>query len=117
MTVPLTLVSSFIFFCHQWELEDKNVISRKNNDVELTVNEQIGRLQIILSGIASILLVNITAAVIIVLFDPSFSGDVKFKSRNYLQSQEKGMILLLWMQYANVANLPIELKGLVTGLQ
>ena len=100
------------------ELEDiLNIKQAEKDDIELTVNEQIRRVQIILSGIASILLVNITAAIIIVLFDPSFSGDVRFKSRNYLKNQEKGMIQLLWTLYACVVNLPIELKGVVTGLQ
>ena len=41
---------------------------RKRNDIELTIDEQNGRMQIILIGIASILLVNITAVVIVVSF-------------------------------------------------
>ena len=66
---------------------------RKKNDIELTIDEQNGRMQIILSGIASILLVNITAAVIIVSFHWSVFGDVKFKSIKYVQTQQKGTVL------------------------
>ena len=68
------------------DLEDiLNIKKAENDDVELTVNEQIRRVQIILSGIASILLVNITAVVIVVTFDASVFIDVKFKNRNDLQ--------------------------------
>ena len=70
------------------------MISKKDNDVELTVSEQIGRLQIILSGIASILLVNITAVVIIVTFDSSVFTDGKFKNKIDLQTRGKGNIFL-----------------------
>ena len=77
------------------ELEDIfNIKQAENDDVELTVNEQIRRVQIILSGIASILLVNITAVVIVVTFDASVFIDVKFKNKNDLQTRGKGNIFV-----------------------
>ena len=66
---------------------------RKRNDIELTIDEQNGRMQIILIGIASILLVNITAVVIVVSFHWSVFGDVKFKSINHLHTQKKGIVM------------------------
>ena len=78
------------------ELEDiLNIKQAENDDVELTVNEQIRRVQIILSGIASILLVNITAVVIVVTFDASVFIDVKFKDKNNFQTREKGNMFFL----------------------
>ena len=77
------------------DLEDiLNIKQAEKDDVELTVNEQISRVQIILSGIASILLVNITAVVIVVTFDASVFIDFKFKNKNDLQTREKGNIFV-----------------------
>ena len=77
------------------ELEDiLNIKQAEKDDIELTVNEQIRRVQIILSGIASILLVNITAVVIVVTFDTSVFIDVKFRNKNDLQTRGKGNIFV-----------------------
>ena len=58
-----------------------------DGDIELTENEQDGRMHILLSGIASILLVNITAVVIVFAFESSDFG--KIKQRNHLQKEER----------------------------
>ena len=66
---------------------------RTKKDIELTMVEQNGRIQIFLIGIASILLVNITAAIIVVSSHWSVFGDVKFKSINHLHTQKKGTVM------------------------
>ena len=47
----------------------KNSKETKCGEVELTKNEQHGRIPILLSGFASILLANITAAIIVFSFE------------------------------------------------
>ena len=63
-----------------------------DGDIELTENEQDGRMHILLSGIASILLVNIIAVVIVFAFQSSDFGEIK--QRNFSQKEEQGKIFL-----------------------
>ena len=63
----------------------------KIGEVELTKNEQHGRIPILLSGIASILLANITAVVIVFSF--GFFGDFTLRHSNSFHEHEKGKIL------------------------
>ena len=57
--------------------------------LELTNNEQHGRIIVLLSGFASILLINITAFLIVLSF-----GIGSLKSRNYFHKQEKGKVFI-----------------------
>ena len=60
----------------------------RKGEVELTKNEQYGRIPILLSGIASILLANITAVVIVFSF--GFFGDFTLRHSKSFHEHEKG---------------------------
>ena len=62
----------------------------RKGEVESTKNEQHGRIPILLSGIASILLTNITAVVIVFSF--GFFGDFTLRHSNSFHEHEKGKI-------------------------
>ena len=66
-------------------LEDSNI---QKCEIELAENEQAERVNILLSGIAIILLGNITSVVILNAFELSVFGDIK--QRTFLPSQQKG---------------------------
>ena len=71
----------------------KSTKSGKETEIgglELTNNEQHGRIIVLLSGFASILLINITAVFIVFSFG---IGD-GLKSRNYFYKQEKGEVFM-----------------------
>ena len=81
-------------------LEDSNIKSSKDFEVkpkqkceiELAENEQAERMNILLSGIAIILLGNITSVVILNAFELSVFGEIK--QRTFLPNQQKGKILI-----------------------
>ena len=59
-------------------------------ELELANNEQHGRMIVLLSGLASILLINVTA--VLIVFSFGIGGDLK--SHNYFYKQEKGKVFI-----------------------
>ena len=73
--------------------KDFEVKSTQKCEIELAENEQAERVNILLSGIAIILLGNITSALILNAFELSVFGEIK--QRTFLPNQQKGNILLI----------------------
>ena len=69
----------------------------RKGEVELTKTEQYGRIPILLSGIASILLANTTAVVIVFSF--GFFGDFTLRHSNSSHENEKGKIVTFKRKY------------------